>query len=274
MFSPSDADTIIADTISHEEFVDVAHRYLDAILGCPHCWYCVGYTEEGGDTPGPKTPPHIEHAEGVRHSVKEEPPPEPKKRPKAPVPPAPPAPPAPKKRPKAAVPHSMAFAVAAVACHIAGGSADFCQKDQQHHHTQKKMRFASPTRSGGASSSSVKDEPHDADNSGAHTSCDAHAAAMPTITELAPAAMHKGLLPIGANQNLKSRVPRPPAGPPPRSLLRAVQTAVCAEAALRLSTTMSFVAETAVCPETAPPTPPPPPRRRRRRRRPAGADTD
>ena len=163
------------------------------------------------------------HAEGVRHSVKEEP--------SAlsgcdaaslAVPNAPP-PPAPKKRPKAAVPlpHSMAFAVAAVACHIAGGSADFYQKDQQHHHTQKKMRFASHTRSGGTSSSSVKDEPHDADNSGAHTSCDAHAAAMPTITELAPAAMHKGLLPIGANQNLKSRVPRPPAGPPPRSLLLA-----------------------------------------------------
>ena len=88
----------LEDTVSHEEFAEAAHRYLDAILACEHCWYQIGYTEatraallESDDTRGTGAPPREE----VRYAVMEKdvvnvPPPPPDGPPPPDVPPPPP----------------------------------------------------------------------------------------------------------------------------------------------------------------------------------------
>ena len=199
----------LEDTVSHEEFVEGAHRYLDAILACEHCWYQIGYTEathaallESDETSGTGAPPREE----VRYAVMEKdvvnvPPPPPYVPPPPDVPPPPPGvppdvkvmavsnvvPPVHKPRPHAMAvpnvppvpkpkPHAMAVAKAppahsmAIATAIAALHVVGASSEFYNQKAKKRRTLTSPTRCPGA----VKEELHDGKPSGGVVgSCDA-----------------------------------------------------------------------------------------------------
>ena len=191
----------LEDTVSHEEFAEAAHRYLDAILACEHCWYQIGYTEathaallESDETSGTGAPPREE----VRYAVMEKdvvnvPPPPPDGPPPPDVPPPPPGvppdvkvmavsnvvPPVHKPRPHAMAvpnvppvpkpkPHAMAVAKAppahsmAIATAIAALHVVGASADFYDQKAKKRCKLTSPTRCPGA----VKEEQHDDKPSG------------------------------------------------------------------------------------------------------------